>query len=307
MAWAGDVQTVVEDDTDSEHAPSLLCPKFFPPHHTMRKRTRAETFSEYWIVSASGERFVIPKKMIVRDYNRSRASDPALQSKFLVDDVINPALVIVLCVRDVGGVQKYAWYKSNECIKNRLERMGPLEVCKLHDAMEQCPVLCESSLCNDLLDCSLHVYSSNNESNVTRLIINSCKSTIAQFKKHKSMHATLNGVFKLPDQSTLAIGDCQICMKDGSHPLYPTSCCGEAGAMCADCMSKMKHLCPICDREFINAYYRCAGCTKDLAFSDFGFPCIDCNKCVLCAECYNGIESCQDCERGRLRNVACKR
>jgi len=246
-------------------------------------------------MSTTGEKFVVPRKLIMRDHSQSAEHAEALASKFLVDDIINPALVLVLGVSSTYGFHRCAWYKPHETAKNRIVRMDILEIERLRSEMESHEVLCESSLCDELLDSSLSCFQQTNRNNLVRLVMEACKSTLVQFKKHREMHATLNGVFKLPDESALPVGSCQICMKDEECPLYPSTCCKGSGAMCKDCLIEMKRLCPICDREFVNSYYHCAGCHKDLSFRDFGFPCVGCGKCILCEGCYNGMDTCTNC------------
>ena len=286
-----------ETSIENETAPPSLCPSFFPPHRKVRKRTRSETFSPYWILSASGEKFVIPKKLIVRDHSQSFGYSEAVTSNFLVDDIINPALILVLEVKSTCGFRRCAWYKPHETAKNRIVRMNMLEIERLLSEMESNEVLCESSLCNEFIDSSLNCFqqTSNNKNNLVRLVMEACKSALFQFRKHREMHCTLNGVFKLPEESTLTFGSCQICMDDEERRLYPSTCCKGSGAMCKDCLVEMKHLCPICDREFLNSYYNCAGCHKDLPFRDFGFPCVGCDKCILCEDCYNDMDNCTNC------------
>lgn len=298
-------QSSVPEDV---HAPLPRCPTFFPPHSKTRKRTRGQIFSEFWILAAEGGRkLTVPQKLILRNYTQSDAysSIIASQGRFLVGDVINPSLVIVLGVLNKCGQFSCGWYKQHHHSKRRLQRMSRHEMEQLRAEMDKCDNLCESTLCNRLLDSSLRCPNPISISELDHLVSESCLSTLVQFQKHARMHTTLEGVFQLPDQSKLPTGSCQICMKDEECPLYHTACCGEAGAVCLDCLKELKHLCPICDREFVNASYMCAGCKTELAFKDFGFPCVDCNKCVLCESCYHTIESCTACiddNRARQRN-----
>ena len=288
---------LLSSEYEEAHPPVPLCPTFFPPHRNARKRARSETFSEFWVATAENSKLAIPNKLIVRNYTDYYSNDRALPDQFLVDNVINPALVIVLGVKNDCGMTRYAWFKRNPRSRNHLQRMDPLEIGELWAEMEKCPHLRESSLCNELLDTSLSCSGRwrTTANNVNQMVLKSCRSALRNYKKHRDMHSTLQEVFRLPEESTLPTGNCHVCMKDGDVALHHTKCWGEAGAVCTDCLTELKHLCPICDRKFFNATYSCAGCQEELPFKDFGFPCVDCHKCTLCEDCHIASESCQKC------------
>lgn len=285
-----------------------LPPVGFPPHRNAKKRKRKDVFSSLWTRTSGFVSISIPNKLILRDYTQQlsrpwrykkwRSSCTGSQSDH---DIIHPGLVVVLGTQNRVGTVCCAWYKLAMGSKTRLERMTRDETSALLAEMKSCPLLRESSLCNRLTDYYLVHSQIMTDVYVERLISDACLSMIGQYKNHLKMHSRMNKLGKIADavcaKSPVATGSCQVCMADEELLLRPTDCCGDAGAVCAKCRIELKDLCPICDRSHLNACYSCARCGDSVRFLDYGFPCVQCDKSVLCAECYDGIESCNGCNR----------
>ena len=88
--------------------------------------------------------------------------------------------------------------------------------------------------------------------------------------------------------------DCPICFEHGEH-LMGFFCC-KAGSCCESCSRKIRGLCSICDRELLNAAFRCAHCTAATRLKDYGYPCSDCGKNILCKACFLDWCECCDCD-----------
>ena len=91
-----------------------------------------------------------------------------------------------------------------------------------------------------------------------------------------------------------AIDSCPICMEEG-QVLLGLYCC-KAGMACESCARQMRGLCSICDRDLLHAHYRCAHCANEVKLSEYGYPCSDCGKNVLCVTCFYSWNECLDCD-----------
>lgn len=89
-------------------------------------------------------------------------------------------------------------------------------------------------------------------------------------------------------------GTCAICLED---KVVGTPCVHEACklAVCAECHTKTRGLCAVCDRSKNSSPYVCMTCDRLCGLEDFGFECPRCNKRTLCRECDKNFEFCVQC------------
>ena len=84
-----------------------------------------------------------------------------------------------------------------------------------------------------------------------------------------------------------------VCLESKNEGMRCTGCKSE---LCGACCENMRGLCPICDREDINAKYLCSCCGLLRQMKNSGLPCLQCNRPVVCSECYRGFGECSECD-----------
>ena len=88
---------------------------------------------------------------------------------------------------------------------------------------------------------------------------------------------------------------CAICLC--AHPTATARCrhstCGVP--TCATCHADSRGFCALCDREAINAKYRCDGCGRAHSLTRYGYACVGCGASSLCDGCYAHYAVCGAC------------
>ena len=297
-----------EDIAEDEELDSfVISPHFFPPPKNLPKRTpKNKLMSKFYIENRTHGRVYVPQHFIVRDHEMpARAYGDTWKL-----EAPHPSDVVVLAASNSAREREYGWYLRYSSCPLKLVRMTDSAIFDLFRQLETCEFLSRSSLRTTFIDALVitgfkiecfhriaHASCDDFHSNALRMFkqyatSNALHGAHSHSKKRKR-HAALMDIHKRSRS-----GMCTICLED-DMVLFDSRCCGQAGAMCDDCMRDLKCMCPICDRNIMNAHYQCTACAKVLSMRDYGFPCANCEECTLCKACYQSWVECGTCATAR--------
>ncbi len=281
IAQIGPPPSPPSDDSDAPMAPTNL-----PPPEKLPDRRLGEFFGDLFL-RVGNEKLPIPRTAVVRDYGRQRAS----MSMEGGPTVPNPAAIVVLGVLDPRGYMQYGWYMRWKRDEHRLKRLSRCDATRLYAVLQADRFLKLSSLNTMYVDC----YFASPHVDFGTLLA-------ARLQNLQRRHRALCDQSGKRERSTRgkkrargSKGQCAVCLDNVE---IRTSCCGAA--TCAKCSAKLRSMCPVCDREKLNAPYHCNTCHAVVPLNDYGLPCASCGKCVLCRACYVALEECVACDALRV-------
>ena len=294
----------------------LIAPQDLPAPFSLPTRTARNTFSHFYL-DDGGTRVRVPYSAIVRDHNSMPvASNPPVCHGCPSGgcshgwEVPNPRDVVVLAVRDGDGDLHHGWYLRFRSAPKRLVRMPFTIVQKLWFYIRREPELRGSSLGKEFMD----AYLTNPCINFDALALvryQRLQEVIRRLDEKRGGKRTRNGspvtveaqrsAPATPLRVQAVVGQCSVCLEEDIE-LNPNRCCA-ADRTCVDCHTKLRHCCPICDRNKVNASYQCLTCNNVVSLRDYGLPCATCGKHALCGSCYGEHAECVTCDP--LRDESC--
>jgi len=280
------------------------------------KRTTRAALSPYWISkSDDGTKVQVPWHAIYRDHRQTVAA-PSPACAHCTNDWSrrqcekgwtdpHPRDIVVIGV-PFDGVVLFGWYVRFQNSRNRLVRL-PVQICKsVRVEMEADKELCNSSLNLNFLEATfqrgLIDFDAVAALRFERVKANLKKMNVSNNKRKrdcpKSMSLCSNNCNKSSTVSKNGSVDtlftCSVCLEDSE--IAGHVCCGAPGNTCADCFAKLRGYCPVCERSDINAEYSCSNCQATVTLQQYGFPCLTCERRVLCTCCYNAFGECGECD-----------
>ena len=319
--WVGYVRDSIDEytstevvETDSEYTVrySIETPAL-PP---LPKRTARAALSPYWISkSDDGTKTQVPWHAIYRDHRQTVTSQGAT-CEHCSDNLSrrqcdkgwktpHPRDGIVVGV-PFEGRMLFGWYVRFQHSRNRLVRL-PVQVCKsVRHEMDADEELCKSSLNINFPEATfergLVDFDAVAALRFERVKANLVKVNFVQKRKRACSNLDENLCDKNKRQLSTTSktnnadsrGTCSVCLEDAE--IVGHKCCGATSSTCSDCFAKLRGYCPVCERSDINAQYSCANCQASVTLRQYGFPCLTCERRVLCACCYNSFGECDECD-----------
>lgn len=268
----------------------LLPPPKLPP------RAKKDLLSGYSLkVHGQNTTVNVPWSRVVRDYKFSTPRPQAVDSYIPI-----PVSIIVISAYDPAtGHQRFGWFVRYSDDKTGEIVQVPYAVAKeLQRSMEAHPVLYTSSLCSKyaLRDDGLDFLELAHKS--YQRIYSNIKSELK--RKREPPSANAKRPVADPKRHASELPTCVVCLEDSKSAIArcPHETC--KAATCSTCHQIGRGLCPICDREGINADYPCSACGQLARLQAYGLPCITCKSATLCKSCYTTYEECRPCEARKL-------
>lgn len=274
------------------NASFLLPPPNLPP------RAKKDLLAGYTLKLHSQNTTVnVPWSRVVRDY-RCTIHRPQATDSYIPPPL--PVSIIVLSAYDPNtSHQRFGWFvRYADDATGELEQVPYAVAKELQRSMEAHPVLYTSSLCSkyalqeektDFLELAHKSY---------QRIYSNIKSELK--RKREPPSAKVKRPVADPKRHAGELHTCVVCLEDSETAIArcPHETC--KAATCSTCHQVERGLCPICDRESINADYPCSACGQLARLQAYGFPCLTCKSATLCKSCYTTYEECRPCEARKL-------
>lgn len=304
--WEDYVRRAIPVDSDWEAAMLLrsnLCNlKTLPPPPVLPLRSRKGFFSGFVLTDADGAVVPVPQHAVVRNHGEVPPEEACSSWRCELPHVRD---IVVLAIRDAIGNLQYGWYVRTSPGTARLARVPVTIIRRIWRYVRETPELKHSSLNEAFVDAAF-TSPTVQDFHATALLRFRRSDTVIRnvCLKPKSSAKRKRVVSSPPSPArTLVMGACTVCL-DENVELSDRNCCGTQGATCFDCSQKLRSLCPVCDRSFLNATYQCTLCNAEVPLKEYGFPCSTCQQCTLCNNCYHQFAECAECDPVRSAEEA---
>lgn len=281
---------------------SLLPPLVLPP------RATRDLLAPYTIQAQGQSAAVnVPWSRVLRDHKQTETKPDGIclgcpwgASCPHGWSVPSPRSVVVLAVNDaVSGRTRLAWFVRFSDDYKKLVQV-PRPVAKtLTWRMENDVVMCTSSLCStyaleaedeydtEFMDVAHRSYAR---------VYTNIRTTLKRRREEQTRCGKKAKIAPSDAPTPVDAETCLVCLEEERSAKVRCARGNCSAKVCDGCHHKSRGLCPICDRTAINADYPCASCGKLSRLQGYGLPCITCDACILCKECYSSYEECRPCE-----------